>query len=213
MVARWQHRVHRSYGRSGEGPGVPDRTGSIENAISELPQVKDRLVMVRQDGPERSNWWPMWCRRTARSPRTPSSGPTAGAASLPVAHPPAGACHALTLPGPSGVPAERKWKGGPACIFRHRRPDNRSSGPAMSPPGMRMRRHWPPFGPECSASRTSASTTISSDLGGHSLLGIQLFTQVKQEMGYKLPLATLFRSPTIAQLSGSSACPSNPRCN
>lgn len=39
------------------------------------------------------------------------------------------------------------------------------------------------------------------DLGGNSLLAVRLFTQIEQKFGQKLPLATLFQSPTIEELA------------
>jgi aspartate racemase len=39
------------------------------------------------------------------------------------------------------------------------------------------------------------------DLGGHSLLGAQLFAQIEKIFGRHLPLTTLFQSPTIAELA------------
>lgn len=38
-------------------------------------------------------------------------------------------------------------------------------------------------------------------LGGHSLLGIQLFTRVEKRTGRRLPIRTLFQAPTIAELA------------
>ncbi|MBK7087057.1 MAG: hypothetical protein IPH53_21375 [Flavobacteriales bacterium] len=39
------------------------------------------------------------------------------------------------------------------------------------------------------------------EIGGHSLLGIQMLAQVEKQTGKRLPIKTLFQAPTIAQLA------------
>jgi thioesterase domain-containing protein/SAM-dependent methyltransferase/acyl carrier protein len=41
------------------------------------------------------------------------------------------------------------------------------------------------------------------ELGGHSLLAVRLFALIERKFGLKMPLAALFRSPTVAQLASS----------
>ncbi|MEH2200508.1 thioesterase domain-containing protein, partial [Nostoc sp.] len=41
------------------------------------------------------------------------------------------------------------------------------------------------------------------ELGGHSLLALRLMTQIQQQLGKNLPLATLLQNPTIEQIAGT----------
>ena len=49
------------------------------------------------------------------------------------------------------------------------------------------------------------------DLGGHSLLSIQLIARIEKKFGKTLPVAVLFQSPTIEQLAVISAANGAPR--
>lgn len=51
-------------------------------------------------------------------------------------------------------------------------------------------------------------------LGGHSLLAVRMFAQIEQQIGRRLPLASLFQRPTVAGLAGllrqEAQTPANP---
>ena len=57
------------------------------------------------------------------------------------------------------------------------------------------------FGRSSSASSRSASDQNYFDLGGDSVLAVQLFAQIEKVFNVKLPLATLFEAPTIEELA------------
>ncbi|HWY76206.1 MAG TPA: amino acid adenylation domain-containing protein, partial [Verrucomicrobiae bacterium] len=49
------------------------------------------------------------------------------------------------------------------------------------------------------------------EMGGHSLLAVQLLAQVEKKFGRSLPLAAVFKSPTIAQMAQFLCDPNSPR--
>lgn len=51
------------------------------------------------------------------------------------------------------------------------------------------------------------------ELGGHSLLAVQLFGQIERALGKKLPIAILFRAPTVEELAQIIERGENPSAN
>ena len=74
-----------------------------------------------------------------------------------------------------------------------------ADAPPESPAQQRMASVW------CQVLGTSSVGVHTSffDLGGHSLLAVRLFVGIEREFGVRIPLSTLFRSPTVASLTQS----------
>ncbi|MCB9183925.1 MAG: amino acid adenylation domain-containing protein [Flavobacteriales bacterium] len=171
--------------------------GEIENALNDLPGVKDKVVVARQDGmgekqlacyivPEND--------RAEERERIVASARDHLRAKLPTYMVPTAF---MALP---ELPLTANGK-----IDRRALPEPSAQAQAMKA--------------EHVAPRTSAERTLAAiwgrvlnapdigihddffDLGGHSLIGIQLLGLVEQQFGRALPLKTIFEAPTIAQFA------------
>lgn len=77
------------------------------------------------------------------------------------------------------------------------RESRRASGPILNEVTAKLTEIWQ----DMLGVRPITSDQNYFELGGDSILGVQLFTRIEQEFQVKLPLATLFDAPTIAELA------------
>jgi aspartate racemase len=172
--------------------------GEIENAISEVTQVKDRVVMVRNDVPGEKQLVAYLVPETSGSPDEQAEliarvrehlrehlpdhmmpGAFVVLADLPLT--PNGKVDRRALPAPEfrqqllraeHVAPRDKTERDLAAIW---------SG-ALKVPSLGIHDNF-------------------FDLGGHSLIGIQVLGQVEQQFGRSLSLSALFEAPTIAEFA------------
>ncbi len=175
--------------------------GEIENAISEMPGVRDRMVVARKDLPsdkqlvayvvpaqfdptkdlDAGDRFTLALREhlAARLPEYMRPSYTVLMRDLPLN--PNGKVDKKVLPLPEARPARMQT--------RHVAPRDETE--------RRLAAIW---------SKALGVNDIGLhddffDLGGHSLMGLQLLTQVEQHFGVALPLKELFVMPTVARMA------------
>jgi thioesterase domain-containing protein/acyl carrier protein len=175
--------------------------GEIENAISEMPGVRDRIVVARKDLPSDKQLVayvvPSGCdpetdpdaadrftlalkeHLAARLPEYMRPSYTVLMRELPLN--PNGKVDKKVLPMPQARPARMQT--------RHVAPRDETE--------RRLAAIW---------SKALGVNDIGLhddffELGGHSLMGLQLLTQVEQHFGVALPLKELFVMPTVARMA------------
>src|SRR5690606_13529752 len=78
---------------------------------------------------------------------------------------------------------------------------NRPEGAKFVPPGDEIERQLAAIWEKVLNVRPIGMADNFFDLGGHSLLAVRVFARIEKQLGRKLPLATLFRAPTIQQMA------------
>ncbi len=171
--------------------------GEIENALNDLPGVKDKVVIVRQDGPGAKQ---LACYVVPSETHKGTHDELLNAArehlraKLPAYMVPTGFVVMDALPLTANGKVDRRALPAPtaqtsALKAEHVAPRNNIERMLAS--------IW---------ARVLHTADIGIhddffDLGGHSLIGIQLLGQVEQQFNRTLPLKSLFEAPTIAQFA------------
>jgi len=171
--------------------------GEIENALNDLPGVKDKVVMARQDGPgekqlacyvvpsEAHNGSPDDLLNTVREHLR---------AKLPTYMVPAGFVVMNELPLTANGKIDRRALPSPTAQTSALKAEH------VAPRNNIERTLSAIWSKVLNASDIGIHDDFF-DLGGHSLIGIQLLGQVEQQFNKTLPLKSLFEAPTIAQFA------------
>ena len=200
-IVRWNPDGSISFIGRGDGQvkvrGFRVELGEIENALNDLPGVKDKVVVARQDG---------GAEKTLVCYVVPADGVRVPheellddvrehlRARLPGYMVPTGYAVLQALPLTANGKVDRRALPAPSTAWQ----------------GMKAEHVAPRTGTErILASIWSKVLGVADpgihenffDLGGHSILGIQMLSQIEQRFGRTYGLNLLFRSPTIAELA------------
>jgi amino acid adenylation domain-containing protein len=171
--------------------------GEIENALNDLPAVKDRVVVARQDGPGEKQ---LACYVV---PSEAHQGPQDELlntvrehlrAKLPAYMVPTGFVVMSELPLTANGKIDRRSLPAPTVQSSALKAEH------VAPRNTIERALAAIWGRVLNASDIGIHEDFF-DLGGHSLIGIQLLGQVEQQFNRTLPLKSLFEAPTIAQFA------------
>ena len=200
-IVRWNPDGSITFIGRGDGQvkvrGFRVELGEIENALNDLPGVKDKVVVARQDGGG---------EKTLACYVVPSDGDRTSSeellenvrehlrARLPGYMVPTGYAVLKALPLTANGKVDRRALPAPSTAWQ----------------GMKAEHVAPRTGTErILAAIWSKVLGINDpgihdnffDLGGHSILGIQMLAQIEQRFGRTHGLNLLFRAPTIAELA------------
>lgn len=171
--------------------------GEIENALNDLPAVKDKVVVARQDGPGEKQ---LACYVV---PADAHQGPQDELlhtvrehlrAKLPAYMVPTGFVVMNELPLTANGKIDRRALPAPTAQASALKAEH------VAPRNTIERALAAIWGRVLNASDIGIHDDFF-DLGGHSLIGIQLLGQVEQQFNRTLPLKSLFEAPTIAQFA------------
>jgi thioesterase domain-containing protein/acyl carrier protein len=203
-LVRWTPQGHIEFIGRADGQvkvrGFRIELGEIENALNDHPDVKDRVVIVRSDGNGEKQ---LVCYVV---PRKTIGADDRGAVieavrghlrdNLPEYMVP------TTYVVLDAFPLNPNGK-----VDKHALPapshDQRASRNAAVAPRNRMERDLTTIWSEVLELPEVGVHDNFFDLGGHSLIGIQLLARIEERYGAKLPLKTLFRFPTVAELAAA----------
>lgn len=171
--------------------------GEIENALNDLPSVKDKVVVARQEGPGEKQ---LACYVVPSEAHLGSQGELLDSvrehlrSKLPGYMLPTGFVVMNELPLTANGKIDRRALPAPAARTSALKAEH------VAPRNNIERTLAAIWGRVLNASDIGIHDDFF-DLGGHSLIGIQLLGSVEQQFNKTLPLKSLFEAPTIAQFA------------
>ena len=171
--------------------------GEIENALNDLPGVKDKVVVARQDGPGEKQ---LACYVVPSDAHQGTHDDLLAAVrehlrtKLPTYMVPTGFVVMTELPLTANGKIDRRALPAPAARTSALKAEH------VAPRNTIERALATIWGRVLNASDIGIHDDFF-DLGGHSLIGIQLLGHVEQQFNRTLPLKSLFEAPTIAQFA------------
>ncbi|MBK9699348.1 MAG: amino acid adenylation domain-containing protein [Flavobacteriales bacterium] len=208
-IVRWQPDGSIAFIGRADGQvkirGFRIELGEIENALNDLPGVNDKVVVARQDGPGEKQ---LACYVVPSDAHTGTHDDLLAIirehlrTKLPTYMVPTGFVVMAELPLTANGKIDRRALPAPAARTSALKAEH------VAPRNTIERALAAIWGRVLNASDIGIHDDFF-DLGGHSLIGIQLLGLVEQELNRTLPLKSLFEAPTIAQftelLQGESA--------
>ncbi|MBK8226302.1 MAG: amino acid adenylation domain-containing protein [Flavobacteriales bacterium] len=200
-IVKWQNDGSIAFIGRADGQvkirGFRIELGEIENALNDLPSVKDKVVAARQDGPGEKQ---LACYIVPSETHTGAHDELLNTArehlraKLPLYMVPTGFMVLNELPLTANGKIDRRALPMPAAQTSALKAEH------VAPRNTIERALAAIWSKVLNASDIGIHDDFF-DLGGHSLIGIQLLGQVEQQFGKALPLKTLFEAPTIAQFA------------
>ena len=181
-------------GRAGQGARLPHRAGRDRGRAAEhAGGARGGGGGAGGRAGQTGGWWPTWCRGRARS--SPTAELRARLAErLPEYMVPA-AFVAL-----ESTAADRQRQGGPARAAPAGRAGARAGG-AYAAPRDELEETLAGIFEEVLGVAGVGLHDNFFELGGHSLLAVQIMSRLKEATGVRLPLAALFKAPTVERLA------------
>jgi amino acid adenylation domain-containing protein len=168
--------------------------GEIETALASQSEVREAVVLAREDAPGERRLVAYLVPESAMSPVSAGELQDRLAVRLPDYMIPSAFVHLVVLPLTGNGKVDRKALPAPEAV----RPDLETPFAAPeTPEEQRLAGIWAEvLGIE--------KVGVHDDffrLGGHSLLVVRLMSQVRRELGVDLPLRSLFQTPTVSGLA------------
>ena len=200
-IVRWQADGSIAFIGRADGQvkirGFRIELGEIENALNDLPSVKDKVVVARQDGPGEKQ---LACYLVPSDTHTGTHDELLNTArehlraKLPAYMVPTGFMVMEALPLTANGKVDRRALPAPTAQTAALKAEH------VAPRNTIERALAAIWGRVLNASDIGIHDDFF-DLGGHSLIGIQLLGQVEQQFNKTLPLKSLFEAPTIVQFA------------